>query len=360
MKLTPEMKEMLEVIKSNDSALKNLIYRSYIVPDISDKILKKLIKHYDSNIAINAVLAFYDTSSFGSGKDGYIFTSDGLYHKLPIVKADYVNYKDISEIYYDEKEKAIHINTNSEIKIKIYTNKEFAEALKDTLEKLIKIDKFYGQTTFKESGTIQKIPVPPEMLKECKKIIHTASASAAGVGTGLAQLPGTDAAALMIIQIGMMGLLGKVFDLHISESGCKALIANYGAAHAGRAVSQFLVGWIPGVGNAINATTAAGITELMGWMAVNDFHQRWIEDKNKGKLDGMKAGYVQASSVYEQKLNEQAEKFLKQEKIFKKQKEEYDILVKDYEEYIKDLKGKVVESKTLAEYERLKAMQKEV
>jgi uncharacterized protein (DUF697 family) len=32
-------------------------------------------------------------------------------------------------------------------------------------------------------------------------------------------------------------------------------------------LSQALVGWIPGVGNAINAATAAALTEAIGWAA---------------------------------------------------------------------------------------------
>lgn len=36
---------------------------------------------------------------------------------------------------------------------------------------------------------------------------------------------------------------------------------------AGRGISQVLVGWIPGYGNAINATTAAAVTEAIGWAA---------------------------------------------------------------------------------------------
>ncbi len=35
----------------------------------------------------------------------------------------------------------------------------------------------------------------------------------------------------------------------------------------GRTISQLLVGWIPGWGNAINATTAFSVTEAIGWAA---------------------------------------------------------------------------------------------
>ncbi|MBQ9492420.1 MAG: hypothetical protein IJR54_01630 [Oscillibacter sp.] len=39
----------------------------------------------------------------------------------------------------------------------------------------------------------------------------------------------------------------------------------------GRGVSQFLLGWIPGVGNVLNAATAAGVTEALGWAIAADF-----------------------------------------------------------------------------------------
>ena len=38
-----------------------------------------------------------------------------------------------------------------------------------------------------------------------------------------------------------------------------------------RGISQFLLGWIPVAGNILNATTAAGITEALGWAVAKDF-----------------------------------------------------------------------------------------
>ena len=43
------------------------------------------------------------------------------------------------------------------------------------------------------------------------------------------------------------------------------------ATLVGRGVSQALVGWIPGVGNIINASTAASITEGLGWIVAKNF-----------------------------------------------------------------------------------------
>ncbi len=37
------------------------------------------------------------------------------------------------------------------------------------------------------------------------------------------------------------------------------------------AASQVLVGWIPGIGNAVNASTAAALTEGIGWAMANEF-----------------------------------------------------------------------------------------
>lgn len=114
-----------------------------------------------------------------------------------------------------------------------------------------------------------------QQKKKCHAIIHTASASAATVGAGLAQLPGSDNAIIVPIQITMIISLGSVFGKRLSKSAAAASLATATATVAGRAISQFFLGWIPVLGNAINATTAAGITETIGWAIASDF------DKNK-------------------------------------------------------------------------------
>lgn len=112
--------------------------------------------------------------------------------------------------------------------------------------------------------------------KECHAIIHAASAAAAGVGAGLAQIPGSDNALITPIQLTMAISLGKVFNRTISDAYAKAAVASLAASKIGRTASQFLVGWIPGVGNAVNASTAAGITETMGWLLAKEFDEGLI------------------------------------------------------------------------------------
>ena len=107
--------------------------------------------------------------------------------------------------------------------------------------------------------------------KRCHAIIHSASAAAAVVGAGLAQLPCSDNAVITPIQIAMTISLGKVFELSLSEGAAMAALATVATGTVGRAVSQMLLGWIPGLGNALNSATAASITETAGWLLAADF-----------------------------------------------------------------------------------------
>ena len=66
------------------------------------------------------------------------------------------------------------------------------------------------------------------------------------------------------------------------NSKCHKIIHTAAAAAiGGRTVSQFLVGWIPGLGNAINAGTAASITEGIGWYVAKNFSKEAEEKRIK-------------------------------------------------------------------------------
>ncbi len=109
---------------------------------------------------------------------------------------------------------------------------------------------------------------------KCHAIIHSASAAAGGVGAGLAQVPGSDNLIITPIQLTMTISLGKVFDLTLGESAAKAALASAAAATVGRTASQLLIGWLPGVGNVVNATTAGVLTETIGWILAKEFEKQ--------------------------------------------------------------------------------------
>lgn len=108
----------------------------------------------------------------------------------------------------------------------------------------------------------------------CNGIIHSASAATAAVGGGLAQVPTSDNIIITPIQLTMAVALGEVFGITLDQSAAKAAVASSTAATVGRSLSQLLIGWIPGVGNIINAATAATITETIGWIMANEFESR--------------------------------------------------------------------------------------
>jgi uncharacterized protein (DUF697 family) len=124
----------------------------------------------------------------------------------------------------------------------------------------------------KETKTMNEI-----QRKKAMKIIHAASLATAGIGAGLAQLPTSDAALIVPIQVTMVVSLAKVFNRPLKEGAAKSLIMQTTATMIGRGVSQWFVGWIPVAGNAINATTAFAITEILGWIIANEFSQEKIE-----------------------------------------------------------------------------------
>lgn len=100
--------------------------------------------------------------------------------------------------------------------------------------------------------------------RKCHAIIHAASGSAAAIGGRLAQIPGSDAPILVTIQTTMIISLGAVFGASVTESMAKSILADFLGVTVGKTVANILVGWLPGIGNAVNATTVAGITEVIG------------------------------------------------------------------------------------------------
>ncbi len=110
-----------------------------------------------------------------------------------------------------------------------------------------------------------------EQKKKCHAIIHAASTASGGAGAGLAQIPGGDNAIITPIQLTMAISLGRVFGVTLSEASAKAAVGSLAASTIGRTLSQVLVGWIPGVGNAVNAATAAGLTESLGWLLAKEY-----------------------------------------------------------------------------------------
>ena len=110
--------------------------------------------------------------------------------------------------------------------------------------------------------------------RKCRRIIHGAALAGAVVAGGLAQIPASDNAVLVPIEILMVLALGRVFRVPFRHSYRTSVIVGTAATMLGRGISEILLGWIPVFGNLLDALTAIGVIEMLGWMIVRDFGAR--------------------------------------------------------------------------------------
>jgi uncharacterized protein (DUF697 family)/GTP-binding protein EngB required for normal cell division len=94
------------------------------------------------------------------------------------------------------------------------------------------------------------------------------TASTAAAAAGAIPIPFSDAAALVPIQLGMMGGIAVTYGIDLDKATIASVAATATATAAGRAAVVGLLKFIPGVGTliggAINATIAGGFTMAMG------------------------------------------------------------------------------------------------
>ena len=337
-------KTVADIVRSEEYTI---LHKPYYFPDISEKALAKITKEFDPHINVSHIAAIIDTTLAGSAKNGTVFTITGFYDRELFEKPFYINYADITAYHIEPDKKGRVEGTYGKLIIDLddgnqYTTTNDAEVLMRILNKLIPVVMTWNdEYNHKEPGIIGKYGLTESQLTKCHAIIHAASVAAGGVGTGLAQIPLADTALITPIQLAMITGLGGVFEINVSESAAKGIIGSVMAAVVGRYVSQLLAGWIPGVGNALNTATAAGITELIGWVAVKHFVDTNEEDRAKFRTEGMKAGYEAASDEYEAKLRNQADAFIKQEHYAEAQCDAYEKLLDEYENYIRVLKKQI-------------------
>jgi uncharacterized protein (DUF697 family) len=105
-------------------------------------------------------------------------------------------------------------------------------------------------------------------------IIHIASLACGAVGLGLAQVPGSDSVAIVPLQGAMIVAIASEHGITVGKTVAADLVLTFAATVAGRTISQVVVGWIPGIGNVVNALTAAALTEAVGWAASEYFEKQ--------------------------------------------------------------------------------------
>jgi uncharacterized protein (DUF697 family) len=104
-----------------------------------------------------------------------------------------------------------------------------------------------------------------------RRTIHIAALAGALAALLMAQLPASDNTILVPIEVIMVIRLGSVFQVRLREAVSRGFIIGSVATFLGRAISEFLVGWIPLYGNLIDALTAAAVIEFLGHIVAKEF-----------------------------------------------------------------------------------------
>lgn len=144
-----------------------------------------------------------------------------------------------------------------------------------------------------------------ERRDKCHAIIHGAAVTTGGIGAGLAQIPLADSIPITAAQVAMIVAIAKVYDIDLAEGTAKGLLGGFSASVVGRNVAGVLIGWIPGIGNALKASTAAALTEAIGWAAVHHF-----ENLEAEKRASFKHGTYAGEAKAEEKFREVLEKLM--------------------------------------------------
>lgn len=120
-----------------------------------------------------------------------------------------------------------------------------------------------------------KVKMPEEKKIQCQKVIHTAATASATAGA--LPIPMSDTIPISAAQIVMVIGIGKIFDFEVSQAVAKTIVGVGLAQQAGRAVFSNILKCVPGAGSVlggfVGGTTAAAVTEALGWLVADDFYR---------------------------------------------------------------------------------------
>ncbi|WQZ53958.1 hypothetical protein KVK72_03615 [Helicobacter pylori] len=136
--------------------------------------------------------------------------------------------------------------------------------------------------------SIQKVKIQERkqaMIEECKTIIHVASGAA-----GLIPIPFSDAFAIAPIQAGMIYKMNDAFGMDLDKSVGASLVAGLlsvtAAVQVGRTLVNGLLKFIPVVGSVAGSTTAAVITESIGFAYLKVLEKCFNDETGEVNLPG--------------------------------------------------------------------------
>ena len=154
--MSAEMEEMVAVVNKYAGRVIRVGHTYYIKPNIPDEVVKKLIKNFDSNLPINSLVAFLDSSVAWPCESGLLFTVNGFYHKFcrnPV----YIAYQDITNMQIDGDYLSVSYLDNRELQghVTSYTiiDSFVANPLQEMITELLSNNKLFNR----ESEHMKKV-----------------------------------------------------------------------------------------------------------------------------------------------------------------------------------------------------------
>lgn len=143
-----------------------------VAPDIPEKKLNNAIKAFECEDSMSSIIALYDSTLFGSAKEGIVFTGEKMLIKTSSALIS-IEYKEISKAeYFEVVEQVKADKTRTSKGIKIFKGEEVVE-LKDTdvspaIHKPLELflNKLISECSeFKEVNLLQPLEEMPSVLK---------------------------------------------------------------------------------------------------------------------------------------------------------------------------------------------------
>lgn len=166
-------------------------------------------------------------------------------------------------------------------------------------------------------------------------IIHGFAVAHAAAAALLSQTIVGDEAVLTALTISMIVCIARANNRSWGAADALSVVGVLAGWYLGTRGALFLVKWIPGIGNAANAVTTFGVTELLGWTAYV------LVKSGKNPRDVTPEEREQIRRQAEQlKETEHEESKRLYEKMTAQDKEEYD-------EIMKQLRNKALPDSTI-------------
>lgn len=110
-----------------------------------------------------------------------------------------------------------------------------------------------------------------ERRAKATKIIDDIAKTAATATAVFSQVPGMGAATLTKLYLEMVNKIASLFNQELESQAARTLVLTGCKRYAGAIFEKSVLGWIPLVGNAINAKITFDLTKNVGWFFYDYF-----------------------------------------------------------------------------------------